>query len=32
MRGWAAPLKDKTLNNELVDVVAINFPSYLKGD
>jgi len=31
MRGWATPLKDKTMKNELVDVEAINFPSFIKN-
>ena len=31
MRGWATPLKDKTMKNELVDVEAINVPSYIKN-
>jgi len=31
MRGWATPLQDKTLKNELVDVEAVNFPSYIKN-
>jgi len=32
MRGWATPLNDKTFKNDLVDVEAINFPSYLKKE
>ena len=31
MRGWAIPLVDKTLNNDLVDVEAINVPIYIKN-
>ena len=31
MRGWATPLKDKTMKNELVDVEPINVPSYIKN-
>jgi hypothetical protein len=31
MRGWEAPLKDKTLNNDMVDVEAINMPSDIKN-
>ena len=31
MRGWALPLVDKTLKNDLVDVEAINFPSSIKN-
>ena len=30
MRGWAAPLRHKTLFNELVDVHAVNVPEFLK--
>jgi hypothetical protein len=30
-KGWANPLMDKTFNNELVDVEAVNFPEYLKN-
>jgi hypothetical protein len=31
MRGWATPLQDKTMKNELVDVEPINYPSYIKN-
>jgi hypothetical protein len=27
LRGWPAPLRDKALSNELVDVEAINVPA-----
>jgi hypothetical protein len=30
MRGWAAPLKDKVLNNQQVDVEAINVPNFVR--
>ena len=30
MRGWATPLKDKTLKNDLVDTEAINVPNYIQ--
>lgn len=29
--GWPIPLRDKTMNNDLVDVEAVNFPDYLKN-
>jgi hypothetical protein len=30
LRGWQAPLKDKTLNNALADVEAINVPEHIR--
>ena len=30
MLGWAAPLKDKVLNNQQVDVEAINVPDFVR--
>jgi len=30
LRGWQGPLKDKVLNNELVDVEAINVPDNIR--
>ena len=31
LRGWQIPLKDKALNNELVDVEAINVPDSINN-
>jgi len=30
MRGWAKPLKDKALNNELVHMLTINIPDFVR--
>lgn len=30
MRGWAKPLKDKALNNQLVHMLTINIPDFVR--